>query len=184
MRLVLLVASTYWATLCAHAFYLPGAAPHDYQLNEKVALFVNALTPKLLNGDDDKLYLLPKPLVQIKMLGDNRTCQILCTVEDVTGEEAKFMNDRIKEDYELNWLVDGLPAATMKTDTRNGDIFFDQGFNLGHYDAESQDPPNLNNHYDVMFKYGVFHSGDDTHARSDFADITNPLRTPSVSSAF
>ncbi|KAG5728849.1 Transmembrane 9 superfamily member 1, partial [Termitomyces sp. T112] len=73
----------------------------------------------------------------IKMLGDNRTCQTLCTVEDVTGEEAKFINDRIKEDYELNWLVDGLPAATMKIDTRNGDVFFDQGFNLGYYDTES-----------------------------------------------
>ena len=90
------------------------------------------------------------------MLGDNRTCQTLCTVADVTGEEAKFVNNRIKEDYELNWLVDGLPAATMKTDTRNGDIFFDQGFNLGHYDTESQDPPSFNNHYDVMFKYGTF----------------------------
>ncbi|KAG6841903.1 hypothetical protein C0991_005633 [Blastosporella zonata] len=146
MRLVVLVLSALWAALRVNAFYLPGAAPHDYLINERVALFVNALTPKLMNGDDDKL---------IKMLGDNKTCRTLCTVDDVTGEEAKFINDRIREDYEFNWLVDGLPAATMKTDIRNGDIFFDQGFNLGHYDAESQDLPSFNNHYDVMFRYFV-----------------------------
>ncbi|KAG6897898.1 hypothetical protein C0992_009382 [Termitomyces sp. T32_za158] len=184
MRILLLVVSTLWATLSANAFYLPGAAPHDYKLNEKVAVFVNALTPKLLYGDNDKLandYYNPKfqfcqpeggaikqpeslgsilfgdrifnSPYDIKMLGDNKTCQTLCTVEDVTGETAKFINDRIKEDYEFNWLVDGLPAATMKTDTRTGDVFFDQGFNVGHYDAESQRQPNFYNHYDIMFKY-------------------------------
>ncbi|KAG6820735.1 hypothetical protein H0H93_012381 [Arthromyces matolae] len=217
MRLLLLVAPALWATLCTNAFYLPGAAPHDYKLDEKVALFVNTLTPKLMNGEDDKLvgpsirffifqyeiydklfaffsrnlipaanpppddYYNPKfrfcqpqegvikqpeslgsilfgdrifnSRYEIKMLNNNRTCQTLCTVNDVTGEEAKFINDRIKEDYELNWLVDGLPAATMKTDTRNGDIFFDQGFNLGHFNPESEEQPSLNNHYDVMFKY-------------------------------
>ncbi|GLB37446.1 putative endomembrane protein 70 [Lyophyllum shimeji] len=188
MRPVLLVASALWGVLRADAFYLPGAAPHDYVLGEQVALFVNALTPKLMNGEDNRLksminydYYNPKfrfcqpeegPIKQpeslgsilfgdrifnspykITMLNDNRTCQTLCTVHDVTGEEAKFINDRIKEDYELNWLVDGLPAATMKADTRNGEVFYDQGFNLGNYDAELQSPPSLNNHYDVMFRY-------------------------------
>ena len=39
----------------AHAFYLPGAAPHDYKEGEKVELFVNALTPMLPGSDDAKL---------------------------------------------------------------------------------------------------------------------------------
>ena len=30
-----------------HAFYLPGAAPHNYMEGQKVDLFVNALTPML-----------------------------------------------------------------------------------------------------------------------------------------
>lgn len=38
-----------------HAFYLPGAAPHDYRAGEKVDLFVNALTPMLSGADDAKL---------------------------------------------------------------------------------------------------------------------------------
>lgn len=125
-----------------------------------------------------------QPLVQIKMLGDNKMCQTLCTVEDVTGETAKFINDRIKEDYEFNWLVDGLPAATMKTDTRTGDVFFDQGFNVGHYDAESQDLPSFNNHYDIMFKYGALLLASIYMYGVTFTDTTNLLQTPSVLSAF
>lgn len=65
------------------------------------------------------------------MLKNNGTCQTLCTQRDVSIEDAKFINDRILEDYALNWLIDGLPAAEMKQDTRNGDLFFDMGFNLG-----------------------------------------------------
>jgi transmembrane 9 superfamily member 2/4 len=38
-----------------HAFYLPGAAPHDYTQGEKVDLFVNALTPMISGADDAKL---------------------------------------------------------------------------------------------------------------------------------
>lgn len=41
--------------LCAHAFYLPGAAPRDYAAGEQVNLFVNALTPMLSGHDDSKL---------------------------------------------------------------------------------------------------------------------------------
>ena len=36
-------------------FYLPGAAPHDYQPGEKVDLLVNALTPMLANEEHAKL---------------------------------------------------------------------------------------------------------------------------------
>lgn len=63
MLLRILVASILWPTLSTNAFYLPGAAPHDYKLNETVAVFVNALTPKLLYGDSDKLVSLSAPLM-------------------------------------------------------------------------------------------------------------------------
>lgn len=49
--LVALVASS----ISVHAFYLPGAAPHDYKVAENVDLFVNALTPMLSGSDDAKL---------------------------------------------------------------------------------------------------------------------------------
>jgi transmembrane 9 superfamily protein 2/4 len=38
-----------------NAFYLPGAAPHNYELGERVDLFVNALTPMLSGNVDSKL---------------------------------------------------------------------------------------------------------------------------------
>lgn len=49
----------------ARAFYLPGSAPHDYSSDEKVDVFVNALTPVI--GPQAKLvrsmYGSPKALV-------------------------------------------------------------------------------------------------------------------------
>ncbi len=39
----------------AHAFYLPGAAPHDYHEGEEVDLFVNTLTPMIAGDDHAKL---------------------------------------------------------------------------------------------------------------------------------
>ncbi|KAF9012356.1 hypothetical protein BDQ17DRAFT_1343744 [Cyathus striatus] len=89
----------------------------------------------------------------IKMLQDNSTCKLLCTVPDLAADDAKFINDRIREDYALNWLIDGLPAAEMKIDTRTGDIFFDMGFNLGNNEGEFQNQPALNNHYEIVLRY-------------------------------
>lgn len=86
------------------------------------------------------------------MMESNGTCQTLCVVPDVTGEQAKFINDRIREDYALNWLIDGLPAAEMKIDTRNGDLFFDMGFNLGNDDPPLHEMPALNNHYEIVLR--------------------------------
>jgi len=43
----------------AHAFYLPGAAPHNYEQGDPVNVYVNALTPMLTSGDDSKLVWFP-----------------------------------------------------------------------------------------------------------------------------
>ncbi len=40
---------------CTNAFYLPGAAPHDYHEGETVKVFVNALTPMLAASDNAKI---------------------------------------------------------------------------------------------------------------------------------
>lgn len=88
-------------------------------------------------------------LSQIKMLEANGTCQTLCTTS-IPADDATFINQRIREDYAVNWLVDGLPAAEMKRDMKTGDLFFDMGFNLGNDDA---DTPYLNNHYEIVLRY-------------------------------
>ncbi|KAF8734986.1 hypothetical protein AX14_003000 [Amanita brunnescens Koide BX004] len=89
----------------------------------------------------------------IKMLEDEKECKTLCTIDNLTAEDARFINDRIREDYAMNWLIDGLPAAEMKNDTRTGDIFFDMGFNLGKNEGEFEKRPALNNHYDIVLNY-------------------------------
>lgn len=83
----------------------------------------------------------------------NDTCRQLCT-STIPAEDGKFINDRIREDYELNWLVDGLPAAEMKMDTKSNTIFYDAGFQLGTTDEEgSSSRPTLNNHYEIVMRY-------------------------------
>ncbi|KAF9465037.1 Nonaspanin TM9SF [Collybia nuda] len=190
MRLVLAATIAFLSPICIQAFYLPGAAPHDYVVGQQVDLFVNALTPMLIskNNTNSKLksminyeYYEPKlkfcvpddgaikqpeslgsilfgdrifnSKYDIKMQKDNGTCQTLCKQSDVTADDAKFINDRIREDYALNWLVDGLPAAEMKKDSKTGELFYDLGFNLGNNDGPFEDYPALNNHYDIVLKY-------------------------------
>ena len=43
------------SSTCVNAFYLPGAAPHDYNEGDPVRLFVNALTPMLAGNDNAKI---------------------------------------------------------------------------------------------------------------------------------
>lgn len=90
------------------------------------------------------------------MLQDNATCKSLC-ISTIPGEDAKFINDRIREDYALNWLVDGLPAAEMKIDVKSGDMFYDMGFNLGIDDGVNVEHPHLNNHYDIVLRCDAFY---------------------------
>ena len=86
------------------------------------------------------------------MMKNSTECQTLCTSE-IPPENAKFLNNRIREDYALNWLIDGLPAGEKKYDQRNGDVFFDMGFNLGKDDGQFELEPALNNHYEIVLKY-------------------------------
>jgi hypothetical protein len=85
------------------------------------------------------------------MMENNAQCRTLCEVT-VSADEARFINDRISEDYALNWLIDGLPAAEMKVDTRTQELFFDMGFNLGNDTGPHRDAPLLHNHYDIVLR--------------------------------
>lgn len=93
--------------------------------------------------------------IQIEMMERNGTCQTLCTT-NVPPEDSKFINDRIKEDYALNWLIDGLPAAEMKKDIKTNETFFDMGFNLGNDEEDYAEQPTLNNNYDIYIRCVAF----------------------------
>ena len=190
MRL-LTAASLLLALSPASAFYLPGTAPRDYLYGERIEVFVNTLTPmlnsklrSLISHDyyDPRLHFCQPeggPVKQPESLGsilfgdrilsspyeiammENSTCQSLCR-SNVPREDAVFINDRIREDYGLNFVIDGLPSAELKRDIKTGEIFNDaQGFNLGD-DETVPDRPALNNHYDIFIQY---HRRDSTHFR-------------------
>ncbi|KAH9059126.1 Nonaspanin TM9SF [Lactarius vividus] len=185
----LVLAALVTSLVHVHAFYLPGAAPHDYRKGEKVDIFVNALTPMYPDPNDPKLrslinydYYHPQfhfcepdggPRKQPESLGsilfgdrifdspydiqmlqpeDNTTCKSLC-ISTVPPEDAKFINHRIREDYALNWLVDGLPAAEEMIEVKSGELFFNMGFRLGRNEGLNKEHPQLNNHYDIDLRY-------------------------------
>lgn len=85
----------------------------------------------------------------LKMM-QNETCKALCETQQFDERSAKFVNRRISQNYNLNWLVDALPAGMPYRDTSNNVDFFQRGFPLGH--MEEQDAY-LNNHYDIMIDY-------------------------------
>ncbi|KAK4686804.1 transmembrane 9 superfamily member 2/4, partial [Tremellales sp. Uapishka_1] len=173
------------------AFYLPGTAPRDYLYGEKIDVFVNTLTPmlnsklkSLISHDyyDPRFHFVEPvggPIKQPESLGsilfgdrilsspyevsmmENTTCQTLGRSR-VPKEDAKFINDRIKEDYGINFIIDGLPSGEKRQDAKTGEIFFDaSGFNLGD-DETIPDRPALNNHYDIFIYY---HARDAQHFR-------------------
>lgn len=83
----------------------------------------------------------------------NDTCKLLCT-QEVKVEQAKFINNRIRENYLINWLVDGLPAAHVsqirQADGSEQQVVNSVGFPLGF---DTRNGPVLNNHYEISIDY-------------------------------
>lgn len=83
----------------------------------------------------------------------NTTCELLCR-QTIPAEDGKFINDRINEDYDVNWLVDGLPAAEMKIDDKTNEVFYDIGFALGEVDeVRFPTAPAFFNHLEIVIQY-------------------------------
>jgi transmembrane 9 superfamily member 2/4 len=92
------------------------------------------------------------------MLEDSN-CNLLCQTT-IPGPEDRgdvgdgaFINELIREGYNMNWLIDGLPAARSRLDTQSGEKFYSVGFELGSLDDSGS--PVLNNHYDIIVEYHV-----------------------------
>jgi len=89
---------------------------------------------------------------------EDESCRILCRTTipaPRTGQvsDGHFINQRIKESYSLNWLIDGLPAARIRSDPQSGERFYSVGFELGSVDSLGS--PLLNTHYEITVDYHV-----------------------------
>ena len=82
---------------------------------------------------------------------EDEACKLVCSGKHVFDQRsAKFVNKRIQQNFNLNWLVDGLPAAQLSTDDATGTEFYSPGFALGRMEG---DQPRLHNHYDLIIEY-------------------------------
>jgi transmembrane 9 superfamily member 2/4 len=92
----------------------------------------------------------------------NSTCNVLCTetipaAEDDGLFDGDFINELIIESYSMNWLIDGLPAATIRKDPQTDERFYSVGFELGGLDSVGS--PVLNTHYDIIVEFHVLPRG-------------------------
>ncbi|KAI7885291.1 hypothetical protein K492DRAFT_141962 [Lichtheimia hyalospora FSU 10163] len=173
-----------WATTCS-AFYLPGVAPIDYSKDDPVAVNVNSLTQmsnqqvkSVISYDyyDERFHFCKPeggPQTQSESLGsilfgdrifsspfelsmgNDEDCKLLCQTEAIPKEDAEFINQCIADDYAINWVVDGLPAAHVEEDEHTGEEYYNIGFSLGFANGGKAA---LNNHYKIVAYY---------HERSD-----------------
>ena len=77
-------------------------------------------------------------------------CKAVCEPQVYTENDARFVNKRIRQNYEISWLVDGLPAAQEKMDMTTGTRFYSPGFALGGMENRK---PYLHNHYNIKVEY-------------------------------
>lgn len=84
-------------------------------------------------------------------MGVNETCKALCEEVQFDSRNAKFTNRRIAQGYNINWLVDGLPAAQPSLDAVTQSKFYSPGFALGTLDDDGTHK--LHNHYDIIVEY-------------------------------
>lgn len=96
---------------------------------------------------------------ELEML-KNTQCQMLCQ-QTIPGADANFINNKMMMGYNYNWLIDGLPAATVKIDDRTKKEFYSVGFPLGMH-VKGEAIPRFSNHYDITVKH---HTADDIHYR-------------------
>ncbi|KAI9354551.1 Endomembrane protein 70-domain-containing protein [Zopfochytrium polystomum] len=161
----------------AGAFYLPGEAPVDYRKDDRVELLVNALSsPETIFPYDQyhpRLHFCPPdngPRPQAESLGsslfgdrlydsrfnirmlEDKTCSTLCEAEvKVSPADAAFVNGLIRARYNMNWLVDHLPTATVVKD-RHGREQYNLGFEMGELVGEK---PALHNHFNFVISYNA-----------------------------
>jgi hypothetical protein len=125
-------------TLClvfqsGYGFYLPGSYPHNYGIGDTLSVKVNSIT-SIETEIPFSYYSLPfcKPLEGVKdsaenlgevLMGDrienspykfkmhtNETDIFLCRTDPLSGDHFKLLKKRIDEMYQVNLILDNLPA--------------------------------------------------------------------------
>jgi transmembrane 9 superfamily protein 2/4 len=149
LRLVICLAAN---VLTGFTFYLPGVAPSEYNENSRVELKVNKLT-SVKTQLPYRYYVLPYCMpteihVSAENLGEilmgdsiensmydvkmnvNASCSYLCQ-RSLGAKEKKEFKTMIDQEYQVNWLVDNLPAAMRYYRRRDNSYSYTNGFPVG-----------------------------------------------------
>ena len=141
----------------------PGVSDHDDQLHNAFSFdyyyggfnfcrpkegpkYVSESLGSILFGDR----IMTSPY-ELKML-EGQKCKTVCGEQVLQPAHTSFLNLRIRQNYNLNFLVDGLPAGMPWVDRATNTTFTMRGFQLGYVHPEEQ-MPYLNNHYDIVVDY-------------------------------
>eukprot|EP00406_Dinophysis_acuminata_P043499 CAMPEP_0179311090 /NCGR_PEP_ID=MMETSP0797-20121207/52504_1 /TAXON_ID=47934 /ORGANISM="Dinophysis acuminata, Strain DAEP01" /LENGTH=647 /DNA_ID=CAMNT_0021020847 /DNA_START=67 /DNA_END=2008 /DNA_ORIENTATION=- len=155
----------------AGGFYLPGVAPTEYHEGSRVELKVNKLTsiktqlpyryyvlpycePKEIRVDADNLgEILLGDSIENSMydlrMNVNGSCKFLCE-RKLTKTDKNTLAGMIESEYQVNWLVDNLPAA-MRYYRRGDDAYsYTNGFPVG---TKRNGKYYVNNHIRIGLQY-------------------------------
>ncbi len=84
-------------------------------------------------------------------MAQNETCKMICDSGNFDEKSVNFVRSRITEAYNVNLLVDGLPAAELREDPLTHERFSSPGFPLGK--VREDGAIILNNHWDIIIDY-------------------------------
>lgn len=170
-------ASSALLTVTASAFTLPGNAPREYKIGDRVDLKVSKLTSDIFQVPYEYYYLnfcpptdgvmtsMDENLGQI-LIGDavvntpyevrmkeDGMCKVLCNRPMTTVDFPRFTY-MIDGEYVINWLVDSLPAATKSArpalENQSPDSAWISGFPIGYKEGDMYF---VNNHARFIIKY-------------------------------
>jgi len=190
----LLPLAAFCFVAAVNSFYLPGVAPNFYSAQDPVEIKVNRLTSSKTQLAFD-YYDLPfcQPKDGIKNAAENlgeilqgnkienspyeifmyqeEQCKVLCRKVYKKADVEKFKS-KIEEDYTMNLMADGLPAATLVPiqNTQQAITAYDHGYHVGGTirvaGAGPNDPPKyyLNNHIRITIQYHDEESEDSERA--------------------
>lgn len=155
------------------AFYLPGVAPEEYRQGSEIELKVNKLTSVktqlpyryyfLPYCEPSEIHIAAENLGEV-LLGDsiensdydikmnvNTTCSYLCK-RDLTPENKQRLKRMIDDEYQVNWLVDNLPAAMRYYRRGDESYSYMNGFPVG---MKQNGKYYVHNHVRIGLQYHV-----------------------------
>lgn len=157
----------------ANAFYLPGVAPQDFKKGDRITLKVNKITStKDLPYEYYTLpYCRPEKIINIAenlgevLRGDrienspysmdfriDEQCKVQCRIDALNEAQAKVFQERIKNEYRVNMILDNLPVAIVRMREDNGHPIktYERGYSVGRIE---DDKFYLNNHLRFTILY-------------------------------